>query len=197
MTSRLASTVVAAVLLLSGCVASGTTDPGTVNTIQDNRRAFPALWISASWTAGVAGAPTLTVVVPPPVGFFGTLCAANSLVIENHPTKYANLTGGGAAFLVIGSNCTIPVNIAICRNAGATGTTSPPLGVCATEPRTTLGDNIQYQRVGANTGSTPVAFGATSLNLGVEIFICSDLSEFNFRTFPPKLLVAPTDCVEK
>ena len=183
-------------LTLSACIGSGVTDPGTVNTIQDNRRAFPAVWISASWSAGVAGAPTAVSTVLPS-GYFGTLCAVSSLVIENHPTKYANLTGGGAQFLVIGSSCTLPVNLAVCRNVGSSGTTSPPLGPCAAEPRQSLIENVQVQRVGAATTTAPVAFGATSLNVAVEIFMCSDLSDFNFRLAAPKFGVAQTDCVEK
>jgi hypothetical protein len=180
---------------LSGCVASGTFDPGSANTGADNRRAFPAVRISASWSAGKTGLPSASTATPPP-GSFGTLCAANTFAVENHPTQYtSSFADGGATLLVVGSTCTIPTFFAVCR-AGASPQTSA-FGVCASDPRLTEAANVTVLRVGAATTARPVSFGPTSTALDIELFFCSDLSDFNFSLARPKPGVSPTDCVEK
>lgn len=182
---------------LSGCVASGITDPGTVNTGVDNRRAFPAVRISASWSGGKTGLPSASAITPPP-GSFGTLCAASSFVVENHPTQYTTVfTNGGATLLAIGSSCAIPTFVAVCRANGAGLPETSTFGKCADDPRFTEVANVTVFRVGALTTARPVSFGETSTTLDVEIFYCSDLSDLNFSLARPKPGVAPTDCVEK
>ena len=194
---RLASACVCAYscAALSGCVASGVTDPGTANTGVDNRRAFPAVRISASWSGGKTGLPSLSAITPPP-GSFGTLCAASAFVVENHPTQYtASFANGGATFLVIGSSCAIPTFVAVCRAGGAQQISS--FGTCASDPRLTEATNVTVLRVGAATTARPVSFGETSTALNIELFFCSDLSDLNFSLAKPKPGVAPTDCVER
>ena len=182
---------------LSGCVASGITDPGTANTGVDNRRAFPAVRISVSWSGGKTGLPSLSAITPPP-GSFGTLCAPSSFVVENHPTQYTTVfTNGGATLLVIGSSCAIPTFVAVCRANGAGAPETSSFGKCADDPRFTEVANVTVFRVGALTTARPVSFGQTSTTLDVEIFYCSDLSDLNFSLAKPKPGVAPTDCVER
>ncbi len=185
------------VCLLAGCVGGGINDPGTENTLTDNRRGFPAMRISAIWTNGKTGLPSDRAVTVPP-GSVGTFCPATDIVVENHPTQYtAVFPNGGATFLVVGSACAAPINVAVCRSGGAGIAQTAPFGVCADDPRLTVSANIAMLRVGAATTSRPTAFGETSTNLAVEFFYCTDASEFNFLLSTPKAGVGTLDCVEK
>jgi hypothetical protein len=176
-------------LLLLGCVGKGINDPGTENTFTDNRRGFPAMRISAIWTNGKTGLPSDRAVTVPP-GFVGTFCAASDFVVENHPTQYTNVfPNGGATFLVVGSACASPTNVVVCRSGGAGIVQTAPFGVCADDPRQTLAANVSMMRVGA--------VWTTSTTLAVELFYCTDASEFNFLLSNPKLGVGTLDCVEK
>ncbi len=184
-------------LLLVGCVGKGIDDPATENTFTDNRRAFPAMRISALWTNGKTGLPSDRAVTPPP-GSVGTFCAASDFVVENHPTQYTNVfPNGGATFLVVGSACAAPTNVAVCRSGGAGIVHTSAFGVCADDPRMTLSANIAMLRVGSATTARPTSFGETSTTLAVELFYCTDLTDFNFLMTVPKLGVGPLDCVEK
>lgn len=184
-------------LLLVGCVGKAIDDPGTENTLTDNRRGFPAMRISAIWTNGKTGLPSDRAVTVPP-GFVGTFCAASDIVVENHPTQYTNVfPNGGATFLVVGSACVSPTNVAVCRSGGAGIVQTAPFGVCADDPRLTLAANVAMLRVGAATTNRPTAFGETSTTLAVELFYCTDASDFNFLLSNPKLGVGALDCVEK
>lgn len=187
---------VSTLTLLSACVGTGTLDPGTANTATDNRRAFQAVRISASWTGGKTGLPSSRTVTLP-VGFIGTLCAATDFVAENHPTQYATLPGGGAALFVVGSNCAQPTYVAVCRGGSSGAGQTSAFAACAADPRFTEGGTITMLRVAATSLTRPISFGETSATLDVELFFCSDRSAFNFTLSVPKAGVAPTDCVEQ
>jgi len=191
--------VVAAMFLLAsaGCIASGTTDPGTANTGTDNRIAFPAYRINASWSAGKTGLPSTTVPTPPPNGSFGAICAPSTIVAENHPTQYPAFANGGAALLLVGSSCTSPVYIAICRTGVNAATQVSSFGKCADDPRLTEVANVAILRIGSATTTRPLSFGETSAALDVVLFFCSNETDFNFALSKPKPGVAPTDCVER
>jgi hypothetical protein len=193
---RLRPASLAIVMLVSGCIGTGTLDPGTANTATDNRRAFQAVRISASWTAGKTGLPS-TRTVTPPAGFFGTLCAASDFVVENHPTNYTTLPGGVATLFVVGSNCAIPTYVAVCRGGSSGAGQTSAFPACAADPRFTEGGTISMLRVAASSLARPISFGETSTTLDVELFFCSDRSAFNFMMAVPKAGVAPTDCVEQ
>ena len=183
-------------MLVSGCVGTGTLDPGTANTATDNRRAFQAVRISASWTAGKTGLPSSRTVTLP-AGFFGTLCAATDFVAENHPTTYSTLPGGGATLFVVGSNCAQPTYVAVCRGGSSGAGQTSAFAACAADPRYTEGGTMAMLRVAASSLTRPISFGETSTTLDVELFFCSDRSAFNFTMTVPKAGVAPTDCVEQ
>jgi hypothetical protein len=181
---------------LTACVAAGTLDPGTAHTGTDNRRAFQAVRISASWTGGKTGLPSARAVTLP-AGFFGTLCSASDFVVENHPTQYNTLPGGGATLFVVGSNCAQPTYVAVCRGASSGAGQTSAFPPCATDPRFTEGGTISMLRVAAASLNRPISFGETSTTLDIELFFCSDQSAFNFSLSVPKVGVAPTDCVEQ
>ena len=129
--------------------------------------------------------------------FFGTLCAASDFVVENHPTNYTTLPGGGATLFVVGSNCAIPTYVAVCRGGSSGAGQTSAFPACAADPRFTEGGTISMLRVAASSLARPISFGETSTTLDVELFFCSDRSAFNFMMAVPKAGVAPTDCVEQ
>lgn len=150
-------------------------------------RRFQAVWINASWSGGRTGTP-LGVKAVSPSSFFGRLCPASSLVMENHSTRFPGF--GSTDILVISNNCTIPVLIAVCATAGSGGSGSS-LPVCAIDPRKTPLNRVKIARLSG--GGQPEPLGQTSRNLDINVFFCSDISTFNWGKVPG---ADPTDCVD-
>ena len=180
----------AALLAAGGCSVTKITDPG--NSGLETRRTFPAVWINASWTNGATGLPS-RITSQSPATPFGQLCTPSQIVLENHTTKYANVPGD---ILLVGNGCSFLVAVAVCQTFGATGSTASQIPYCDVEPRLTTGFNLSVQRIIAANTAHPFPFGATPQTLEINLFFCSDGSDFNFAQLSPVKNIAPTDCVE-
>ena len=181
--SRLSRAWPAALAALVGIVAcSGLTDALTA----PGKTTYRSVWINAGWTGGRTGTP-LTSTADTPNDFVGSLCPANSLLLENHTTRYAAFPNGD--FLIVTNNCTIAIEyVAICRTAGS-GSTAATLPLCATDPRQTPASNLNIHRLGRGS---PDPWGTTSVNLDINVFYCAQGSRLNLGEISGK---APTDCV--
>jgi hypothetical protein len=183
-----------AFLGLSGCEElKSLTEAETTTAASDNRRSFPAVWISASWSSGKTGLP-LTARSVFPTAPFVSLCPTSVIIMENHTMKYAAYPFGD--ILLIGNNCTVPIFVAVCRTAGTGGQPSPSIPTCGVDPRKTSGFNFNIQRLGAASTANPYPFGNTPIALDVEVFYCGAGSDFNFSVSKPKAGADPTDCIE-
>ena len=158
--------------------------PGTTN-----KRTFPAVWITASWSGGATGTPLSSRGIDP-LTHFGTLCLANSITLKNHPgglfagaddTLFATNTGCSAAM----------TTVAFCRTSGSGGGASS-IPTCAIDPRETPFNNLRIVAVSRLGVGTPV--GTTPINFDVNVFWCSDQSTFNYdRRVSGKPLM---ECIE-
>src|ERR1043166_1464787 len=64
---------------------------------------YKAVWINASWSGGRTGTPLSQTAESPPQ-WFGALCRANLLTLENHPDNFVF-----AKTLTANNTCTIPL----------------------------------------------------------------------------------------
>jgi hypothetical protein len=170
-----------ALACLTAC--SGITDALTA----PSKTTYKSVWINATWTGGRTGTPLESKAETPP-SYVGSLCPANSILMENHTTRYAAFPFGD--ILILTNNCTIAIEyVAICRTAGS-GSTAGSIPVCATDPRQTPGSNLKIHRLGSGV---PDPWGTTSVNLDINVFYCAKGSHLNLGELSGK---APTDCVE-
>ncbi|MEA3246104.1 MAG: hypothetical protein U9Q74_08085 [Gemmatimonadota bacterium] len=176
---------VAGVAALGGCDALNS----LVDT--DTRQTFPAVWVHASWSGGRTGTPLESKGVFP-ANYFGAVCPANSVVLENHTTKYAAFPFGD--ILLLSNTCGNIIWVAVCRTSGSGGVASPSIPTCSPDPRDTPGDHFNIQRLSGAGG--PYPFGNTPINLDVEVFWCGTGSDFNFSVSKPRSGAKATDCVE-
>lgn len=152
-------------------------------------RFFPATWVSASWGGGRTGSPLNSRGIDPPT-WFGLLCPAKALVLQNHPENDTFESIGGA-FYVSNVSCTPTIrNAFACRTAGSGGGASQ-IPVCAVDPRQTLATNMTWI---PSVGSSRTYVGSSPVNFDINIFWCSDLSRMNFGTYPT---LNQTDCIER
>jgi len=166
--------------------------PGVVT----NKRTFPAVWVSASWSGGRTGSPLNSRGIDPP-SHFGALCPANTLSLENHPSNdpFIDLDYPGSGSLNARfTGCTpLPLNLAACRTAGSGGGTSD-IPICSIDPRLTPSSNVKaIQRI----GSVFTRLGTTPINFDVNIFWCSDTSDLNIYSLNRTTSASNLDCVEK
>lgn len=148
---------------------------------------YKSVWINAGWSGGRTGTP-LSSKADSPVDYVGSLCPANSLLLENHTTRYAAFPFGD--ILIVTNNCAIVIEyVAICRTSGSGGGTAASLPVCSVDPRQTPSGNLNIHRLGKGS---PDPWGTTSINLDINVFYCAQGSHFNFGEVSAK---PPTDCV--
>jgi hypothetical protein len=133
--------------------------------------------VNASWIGGRTGTPLNSKAVTPPT-WVGTLCSANSITLENHPTQYPAYTG---PVLIARNTCSTAVMIAYCRSSGSGGGGDIP--VCSTNPLLTPASNLRFLRVGRTQGvPTAVLSNNSPANLDLNVFWCSDKAPFNAGT---------------
>ena len=183
--------VVAASLVLSSCSAVG-----DLTSTTPDKRTYKAVWVNASWSGGRTGTPLSSKAVDP-VTFFGSLCPARVLLLENHPSQYAFYPFGTE--FVARNTCTVAIYVAYCRTAGSGGG-SADVPTCAVDPRETSISNVKFLRIG--TTSTPALLALTTpVNFDVNVFWCSDNAGqpapnygFNFGSVKG---ASQLDCVEQ
>src|ERR1043166_8362222 len=93
---------------------------------------YKAVWINASWSGGRTGTPLSQTAESPPQ-WFGALCRANLLTLENHPDNFVF-----ANTLTANNTCTIPIVVGWCVTAGGNWPGEP---TCAKDPRETPENN--------------------------------------------------------
>ena len=170
------------VLQLAGCksltdsLAAGTT----------TKRTYPSIWINASWSGGRTGTP-LDVKAVTPNNIVGSYCPATSIQLYNHTTKFPPFPLGDG--LILYSNCSAFIlEAAVCATAGSGGGNGS-LPICAVDPRQTPSNSVEINPLSTQS---PMPYGATGVNLSINVFYCAAGSSLNFGQVAS---AAPTDCV--
>ncbi|MBN1282965.1 MAG: hypothetical protein JXA24_04245 [Proteobacteria bacterium] len=156
------------VFALTGCFSSS----GGGGVVYD------PTWINASWSGGAKGDPTDRTDIEAE-NWKGDICPASSLAITNH--------SGGFAGLCFVNNCTIMMNLNICRTKGTPA--QPDLGLqnyeCATDPLETPSSRLYI--VPLNPGADGFCINATE-DISINVFYCSDEQMLD-------LLSSPLSCI--
>jgi hypothetical protein len=159
--------------------------------VTTNKRTFPAVWITASWSGGRTGTPLSSRGIDP-LTHFGTLCLANSITLKNHPDPEGSFFHSDDSLFATNTGCSAAMTtVAFCRTSGSGGGASS-IPICATDPRETPLDNLRV--VAVSRAGVGTFIGTTPINFDVNVFWCSDTSTFNFDRRVRGLPL--TECVE-
>jgi hypothetical protein len=177
--------MVAAVLTMSSCGALSPTAPEASKI-----KTYPAISIYAYWSGGAVGGPTDSRGDVP--NFTGTYCPANSLVLENHSTRYQSVFSNSTKVLVFKNLCDKPAHLLVCVSAGSGGNFSE-FPVCNIDPRTTPASRLTPIDMGPNdSGIQSTTWRETGLALSLQIYYCGVGDTFTLGAVPG---ANPTDCL--
>lgn len=157
--------MMAAVLIMSSCGAMSPTAPAASKI-----KTYPAISLYAYWP-GDGGQPT-TVRGDVP-NFTGTYCPPkDSLVLENHTTRYQSVFSNSTKVLVIKNLCNQSAHLMVCVSAGSGGNSSE-FPVCNVDPRTTPFSRLMPIDLGPNdSGVQSMTWRETGLALSLQIYYC-------------------------
>jgi hypothetical protein len=178
--------VVLAVVIMTACAGSpDITIPSAVKI-----KTYNPVWIIATWDGGKTGAPGHFDTVGPG-SFTGTYCPANSLILENHSTRYQSVFSWSPSTLVFKNTCNQPTELLVCRNPGSASNEFP---VCNPDAVSTPLSRLASVSMGANnSGLQSTTWRETALNLDLNIFWCGVGDSFTLGSVAG---VDPTDCIE-
>ncbi len=153
---------------------------------------YESIYINASWSGGRTGTP-LSVRTYGPGSFTGSYCPSESLILENHSTRYQSVFSNSASVLVFKNTCGQPANLLVCVSAGSGGNSSE-FPVCNTDPRTTPLSRLASVNMGpSSSGLQSTTWRTTGVNLDLNIFYCGVGDSFALGAVPG---ANPTNCIE-
>jgi hypothetical protein len=177
--------IVAAVLIMSSCGAISPTAPA-----ESKIKTYPAISVYAYWSGGAVGGPTDSRGDVP--NFTGSYCPANSLVLENHSTRYQSVFSNSTKVLVFKNLCDKPAHLLVCVSAGSGGNFSE-FPVCNIDPRTTPLSRLMPIDMGPNdSGLQSTTWREAGLALSLQIYYCGVGDTFTLGAVPG---ANPTDCL--
>ncbi len=184
---RRGASVVLSLLVMAGCSAGSLTgDSGS------GAATYEAVWINASWSGGATGAPFGSKAKGIGSNFTGSWCPAESLVLENHSSRYQSVFSNSRDVLVFKNNCGQPADLLVCATAGSGGNSSE-FPVCNTDPRTTpLSRLMSVNMGGSGSGLQSTTWRQTGVNLDLNIFYCGVGDTFTVGAVAG---AKPTDCL--
>jgi hypothetical protein len=178
--------IATAVVFMTSCGASSPTSPAAPKI-----KTYPAISIYAYWSGGAVGGPTDSRGDVP--NFTGTYCPANSLVLENHSTRYQSVFSNSTQVLVFKNLCAEPANLLVCVSAGSGGNFSE-FPICNIDPRTTPASRLMPINMGPNTsGLQSTTWREAGLALSLQIYYCGVGDTFTLGAVPG---TNPTDCLQ-
>jgi hypothetical protein len=172
-------------IVMAGCNLSALTEPSGGGTYQ-------SVWINASWNGGRTG-PPLSSRTSGPGNFTGSYCPPNSMILENHSSRYQDVFSNSASVLVFKNTCSGSANLLVCVTSGSGGNFSE-LPVCNTDPRTTPLSRLASVTMGPNgSGLQSTTWKETGVNLDLNIFYCGAGDAFTAGVISG---ANPTDCLQ-
>jgi len=182
---RPAASVVLSSLVMAACNMGNPTGESGMTT-------YRSVWINASWSGGRTGSP-LSSRTDGPGSFTGSYCPPNSMILENHSSRYKSVFSNSASVLVFKNACNLPANLLVCATAGSGGNSSE-FPVCNTDPRTTPLSRLASVTMGPNdSGLQSTTWRETGLNLDLNVFYCGAGDVFAAGVVSG---ANPTDCLE-
>jgi hypothetical protein len=176
-----------AVVIMSSCGALSPTSPAASKI-----KTYPAISLYAYWSGGAAGGPSDSRFDVP--NFTGTYCPLNSLVLENHSTRYQSVFSNSTQVLVFKNLCAESANLLVCVSAGSGGNFSE-FPICNIDPRTTPASRLMPINMGPNTsGLQSTTWREAGLALSLQIYYCGVGDTFTLGAVPG---ANPTDCLQR
>lgn len=164
---------------------TGESDSGVVT--------YESVWINASWIGGATGAPMGSKTKGIGSNFTGSYCPAESLILENHSSRYQSVFSNSRDVLVFKNNCGQPAELLVCATAGSGGNSSE-FPVCDPNPRTTPRNRLMSVSMAASgNGLLSTTWRQTGVNLDINIFYCGVGDAFTLGVISG---ANPTDCLQ-
>jgi hypothetical protein len=177
--------VVLSFLVMAACNMGSLTEESGLTT-------YRSVWINASWNGGRTGSPSSSE-TDGPGSFTGSYCPLNSLILENHSSRYQSVFSNSRDVLVFKNSCNLPADLLVCVSAGSGGNSSE-FPVCNTDPRTTPLNRLASVNMGPNgNGIQSTTWRQTGLNLDLNIFYCGAGDVFTAGAVSG---ANPTDCLQ-
>ena len=171
-------------VVLTACPALPTESAGV--------KTYQSVWINSYWAGGRTGSPSDSKSVVP-LNFPASYCPPNSMILENHSTRYQSVFSNSASVLVFKNTCSESANLLACVSAGSGGNFSE-FPICNVDPRTTSFSRLAQVDMGPNnSGSQSMTWRTTGLGLSLNIFYCGIGDTFALGVVPG---ADPTDCIQ-
>jgi hypothetical protein len=159
---------------------------------QSSLTTYRSAWINASWVGGRTGSP-LSSKTDGPGSFTGSYCPLNSMILENHSSRYQGTFSNSKDVLVFKNTCNFSADLLVCVSAGSGGNSSE-FPVCNTDPRTTPLSRLMSVSMGPNDGGLQsTTWRETGVNLDLNLFYCGVGDTFTLGAVSG---ANPTDCLE-
>ena len=163
---RVASMAVSVLIMIS-CGAQTPTSP-----VGPTIKTYKAIWINSLWEGGQTGEASNTKAVGIPSNFTGTYCPVNSLILENHSSRYQAVFSNSRNVLVFKNTCNENANLMVCVSAGSGGNFSE-FPICNVDPRTTPASRLAQVNMGPNnSGIQSTTWREAGLGLSLNVFYC-------------------------
>jgi hypothetical protein len=155
-------------------------------------KTYESVWINADWGLGAAGA-AINTVAKGPGSFTGTYCPANSLIMDNHGTRYLSFFSNARSVLVFKNTCNESAELLVCVSSGSGGNFSE-FPICNQDPRTTPISRLASVSLGPNnTGIQSVTWRDAGLALNLNVFYCGIGDTFSLGAISG---AKSTDCLQ-
>ena len=149
-------------------------------------KTYNSVWIDAVWTG--AGAPHTTQYGPS--SFTGSYCPVNSLILENHTSRYQSVFSNSLSSLVFKNTCSGSADLLVCQSGGAPS----EFPRCNADIPTTPLSRLASVSMGPNgSGLQSTTWRTTGLDLELDIFYCGLGDAFTLGVIPGG---SPTDCLQ-
>jgi hypothetical protein len=177
--------VSAAVLVMVGCAASTTKPDALFKT-------YASAYIHANWGLGAAGEPIDRKNFPAG-SFTGSICPTDSLIMDNHGTRYVTFFSNSRNGLVFKNTCNANADLLVCVSSGSGGNFSE-FPVCNQDPSTTPLSRLASVNLGPNnSGLQSVTYRDAGLSLDINVFFCGVGDAFAAGLISG---AKPTDCLQ-